>query len=169
MVWGTIIVSPHHRLVMSIRTDNGNLLGILLQRQDIVLVLKQYDGLTSHVQRYVSRSLGRHSRIRNLRPLHQRRIIHLTQVETTFEQTDHVLINLLLREQTFSNCLGQTLIGIVKATLYIGTCQDGFRCTMYGIRRRLMVLVEVANGTTVAYNEIFKAPLIAQYLLEQTG
>ena len=35
----TVIVTPHHRLVVGIRTYHGNLLRILLQGQDITFVL----------------------------------------------------------------------------------------------------------------------------------
>ena len=68
--------------------------------------------------------LGIHCRIRNLRPLHERGIVHLTQVEAAFEQTDDMLINLSLREQTSLHSLRDALIGIVEATLHFGTRND---------------------------------------------
>ena len=42
IIGGAVIVSPHHRLVVGIRSDNGNLLCITFQRQDIVIVLQEH-------------------------------------------------------------------------------------------------------------------------------
>ena len=49
MVGGTVIVTPHHRCIVSIGTNNGNLF-FLIQRQDVVFVLQQYHRLTRHIQ-----------------------------------------------------------------------------------------------------------------------
>ena len=51
MVGRTVVVSPHHGFIVGIRTDNGYLLLIFLQRQDIVVVLKQHYRLACHVER----------------------------------------------------------------------------------------------------------------------
>ena len=49
MIWGSIIVTPHHRGIVSIGTNDGNLF-LLIQGQDIVLVLQQHHRLTRHIQ-----------------------------------------------------------------------------------------------------------------------
>ena len=40
MVRGTIIVAPHHRFIICIRTDDSDFLCILLQRKNLILVLQ---------------------------------------------------------------------------------------------------------------------------------
>ena len=56
----TVIVTPHHGLVAGIGADDGNLLGILLQRQDVALVLQEHDALAGHVEGYLCRGFRRH-------------------------------------------------------------------------------------------------------------
>ena len=131
----TVVVTPHHRCVVGIRTDDGDLLHILLQRQDIALVLQEHDTLAGHVEGYLCRCLRTHGGVGDLRPLYERRIVHLTQVETAFEQTDDVLVDLCFRQQTLAHGLGEALIGVVETTLYVGTGKNGFRRTVYGIGR----------------------------------
>ena len=54
----TVIVTPHHWGIVSIRTYDSNLLRISLQRQYVILILQQYNGLARHIQRQVSRFFG---------------------------------------------------------------------------------------------------------------
>ena len=42
IIGGAVIVSPHHRLIVGIRSDNGYLLRITFQRQDIVIILQEH-------------------------------------------------------------------------------------------------------------------------------
>ena len=128
----TVIVTPHHRLVAGIGADDGNLLGILLQRQDVALVLQEHDALAGHVEGYLCRGFRRHGGVGDLRPLHELRIIHFAQIETTFEQADDVLVDLCLGDVAALHCLGDTLIGIAEATLHVGTCQRGLGRSMDG-------------------------------------
>ena len=44
----TIVVTPHHRFIVSIGTNNGNTL-LFVERQDAVVVLQQHDALARHV------------------------------------------------------------------------------------------------------------------------
>ena len=53
VVGRTVIVTPHHGLAMGVRTDDGYLLSILLQWQDVAVVLQQDDGLTGHIEGYL--------------------------------------------------------------------------------------------------------------------
>ena len=39
MIRRTIVVTPHHRFIMSVGTDDGDFLCILLQRQNVIFVL----------------------------------------------------------------------------------------------------------------------------------
>ena len=71
LVGRTIVVTPHHRLVVGVRTDYCDLLLSFLQGEDVVLVLQQDDSLTGHLEGHLGRSLGGHGRIRDLRPLYQ--------------------------------------------------------------------------------------------------
>ena len=71
MVGLSVIVSPHHGCIVGIRTNDGNLLLILIKGQDAALILEEHYALTCHVEGDVGRLLGRHGRIGNLRPLHQ--------------------------------------------------------------------------------------------------
>ena len=48
-----IIVTPHHRLVLSVGTNHGYLLSVLLQGQDIVIVLQQNNTLTGHLESHL--------------------------------------------------------------------------------------------------------------------
>ena len=121
----SVVVTPHHGYIVGIGTDHCYLLLSFLQGEDVILVLQQYDGLTGHVKGYLGRCLGGHGRIGNLRPLNQRRIIHLTEVKTSFEQTDDMLVNLSLRDESAAHGLRNTPVGIAVATLHVGTGQCG--------------------------------------------
>ena len=121
MVGHSVVVTPHHRSIVGIRTNHGNLLCILLQGEDIILVLQEHDGLTGHVEGCLGMFLARHLRIRNLRPLHQRRIVHLTEVETTFQQTDHMLIHFFFGDKATTHGFRDTLVSIPKTTLHVST------------------------------------------------
>ena len=44
----TIIVTPHHGLVIGIRTNDGNFL-LFTERQNVVVVLQQHNALACHV------------------------------------------------------------------------------------------------------------------------
>ena len=39
MIRRSVVIAPHHGLVVGIRADNGYLLGIFLQRQNVILIL----------------------------------------------------------------------------------------------------------------------------------
>ena len=125
MIGRTVVVTPHHRLVVRIRTDDGNLLCILLQRQDIAVVLQQDDALAGHIEGDVGRSLGGHGRVGDLRPLHEGGIVHLTQIETTFEQTDDVLVDFSFADQTTMHGLRDATVGIAVAALNVCSSQRG--------------------------------------------
>ena len=168
MIRCTVIVTPHQGLIVGIRTNHGNLLSILLQGQDITLILQQHNRLAGHIEGNLTMLLGVHDRIRNLRPFHQRGIIHLTQVKTALEQTDHVLIDLGFRDKTTFHGLRDATIGIAIAALHIRSGDGGFGRSMHRTGRRLMRLVEIGHGTTVADDEVLKAPLIAEDGLQQT-
>ena len=66
--WSTIIVSPHHRFVIHIRSDESNLLYFFIERQNLILVLEQRHGLQSHIERELAMRLAAKHRYRNLRP-----------------------------------------------------------------------------------------------------
>ena len=55
MVGCAVVVTPHHGLIVGIRTNDGNLLLALLQRQDVVIVLQENDRLARHVEGYLCR------------------------------------------------------------------------------------------------------------------
>ena len=120
-----VIVAPHQGLVVGVRTNHGYLLLILGQRQHITLVLKQDDSLTGHVQRQLLMLLRRHRAVWNLRPLHQRRVVHLPEVEAALKQADHVLVHLFLAQQATANGIRYALIGVVEAALHVGARHDG--------------------------------------------
>ena len=132
MVRHTVVVTPHHRGIVGIRTNHGDLLTILLQGEDIILVLQEHDGLTGHIDGCLGMLLARHLRVRNLRPLHQRRIVHLTEVETTFQQTDHMLIHFLFGDKATTHGFRNALVSIPKTTLHVGTSNGSFGRSMYG-------------------------------------
>ena len=50
MIGLTVIIPPHHWRIVSIRSDNGNLLLTFLQREDIVVILKQHNALACHIE-----------------------------------------------------------------------------------------------------------------------
>ena len=125
LVGRSVIVAPHHGFIVGIGANDGDLLCIFLQRQDIVLVLQQHDALARHFQRDLGRGLGTHRGIGYLRPFHQRRVIHLSEVETAFQQTDDMLVDFCFRNQSATNSLRNTLIGIAVATFHIRSCQSG--------------------------------------------
>ena len=52
MVGRAVVVTPHHRHIVSIRTNHGNLL-LFVQWQNIVFILQQHHRLTGHIQREV--------------------------------------------------------------------------------------------------------------------
>ena len=132
MVRHTVVVTPHHRGIVSIRTNHGDLLRILLQGENIILVLQEHDGLAGHIDGCLSMFLARHLRIRNLRPLHQRRIVHLTEVETTFQQTDHMLIHFFFGDKATTHGFRNALVSIPKTTLHVSTSYGSFGRSMYG-------------------------------------
>ena len=90
--------------------------------------------MTGHVEGNLCGGLRGHSRVGDLRPLYERGVIHLSKIETAFEQADDMLVDFCLRKQTSTHSLGEALIGIVETTLHVGTSKDGLRCAMYGIR-----------------------------------
>ncbi len=109
-----------------------------------------------------------HRSVGDFRPFYERGVVHLTQVEATFQQADDMLVNLGLRNQTTLNSLWQTLVSIVEATLYVSTGEDSLGGAVNGIRGTLVVHVEVGDSTAVADDEILEAPFVAQNLLEQS-
>ena len=125
LVGCSVIVTPHHGFIVGIGANDGNLLCIFLQRQDIVLVLQQDDGLARHFQRDLGRGLGTHRGIWYLRPFHQRGVVHLAEVKAAFQQTDDMLVDFCFRNQSATNSLRNTLIGIAVATFHIRTGQGG--------------------------------------------
>ena len=56
----TIVVTPHQRFIVSIRTNHSNLLLVLLQRQHIALVLQEHQSLASHIERDLAMFLRIH-------------------------------------------------------------------------------------------------------------
>ena len=50
MIRLSVIITPHHRRIVGIRTNHGNLLLAFLQRKNIVVVLKQHNTLTRHIE-----------------------------------------------------------------------------------------------------------------------
>ena len=56
--WRTIVVTPHHRLVIHVRTDEGDFLLLLAERQYLILVLEKRHGLESHIERELTMSLA---------------------------------------------------------------------------------------------------------------
>ena len=46
----TIVVTPHHRCIIGIRTDDGEPFTTLLQGQDTILILQQHDSLSGHTE-----------------------------------------------------------------------------------------------------------------------
>ena len=49
MVGLSVIISPHHRCIVGIGTNDGNLLLAILQRKYVILILKQNYRLASHI------------------------------------------------------------------------------------------------------------------------
>ena len=135
MVGHAVVVAPHHRSVVGIGADDGNFLGVLLQWQDIIFILKEHNGLAGHVEGRQRVFLARHLGIRDLRPLNERRIVHLAQVETALQQADDVLVDLGLGHQAAPYSLGDALVGIAVAALHIGTGYRGLGRGMGGIGR----------------------------------
>ena len=132
MVRRTVVVTPHHRLVVGIGTDNGNTFLILLEGKHIVLVLQQHDGLTRHVEGYLAVFLGIHCRIWNFRPLDKRGVVHLAQVEAALQQSDDVLVDLSLCDITATDSFGNASVGIAIAALHIGAGNGGLGRGMNG-------------------------------------
>ena len=60
MVGGAVVVAPHQRLIIGIRANHCHFLLVLCQGQHIALVLKEHDGLTSHVKCYLTMLLAVH-------------------------------------------------------------------------------------------------------------
>ena len=58
LIGRAVVVAPHHRLVGGIGTNDGNLLLILLERQDVSVILQQDDALAGHLKRDICRLLG---------------------------------------------------------------------------------------------------------------
>ena len=120
VVGRSVVVTPHQRFVVGIRTDDGNLLLVFLQWQHVALVLQQHDGLACHVECQLTVSLGVHGRVGNLRPFHERRVVHLAKVEAAFKQSDDVLVDLGLGEQTAFDGFGNALVGVVETAFHVG-------------------------------------------------
>ena len=82
----SVIITPHHGIIVGIRSNNGNLfICIFIKRQNIIVVLQKNNTLTSHIKGNLCILLARHNRIRNLAPLHLIGIIHLTKFKATFK------------------------------------------------------------------------------------
>ena len=168
MVRCAVVVAPHHRSIVGIRANHRNLSAVLLQRQHVVIVLQEYDGLASHVERLLCTLLGRHRRIGNLRPLHEARVVHLAQVEATLQQSDDVLVDLSLADESAPDGLGDAAISVAVATFHIGAGEGSLRRGGDGRRGTLVRRIEIADGSAVAHHEVFESPLVAQNLLQQT-
>ena len=163
----TVVVTPHERLVIGIGANDGHLL-TGLERQDAVPVLEQGHGLACHVEGQLQVFLALQHTAGNLAPLHKGGVVHLTQVETAFEQADDVLVNLTLLDEVATYGLRKLSIVIIVTTLHIGTGQGRTGRGMYGIRSRLVAGMNVGDGTTVTHHKVLEPPLITQDLLQQT-
>ena len=112
--------------------------------------------------------LAAHSRIRYLRPFHERGVVHLAQIKTAFQQADDVLVDLGFCHQSTTDGLGNAAVSIAITTLYVSTGDGSLGRSVDGIGGRLMRFIEIADGTTVADDQILEAPLITQNLLQQS-
>ena len=163
----TVVVAPKHGLAVGVGTDHGDALLPFPERQHTVLVLQQHDGFTGHVEGQLTVFLAVHGGVRNLRPRHQLRIVHLTQVEATFQEALHVLVHLLFGEESLLHSLGDRAIDVVPSALHVGTGQRAHTGGVHLVAGGLVVLPEVAHGATVAHHKVLEAPFVSQDLLEQ--
>ena len=74
--WGTVIVAPLHDAVVGIGPHDGYGQPSLFQRQDVVVVLQQYQRAACHLQRKVVVLLAGHGRIGDAGPRYFCRVIH---------------------------------------------------------------------------------------------
>ena len=88
---------------------------------------------------------GIHYRIRDARPLHQCRVVHLAEVETTFKQSHHMFVHLLFGDKSLSNSLRNASIGIAIATFHVGARQGSLG---RGVDRRAQYLLQQSATAT---------------------
>ena len=79
-----------------------------------------------------------------------------------------MLVNLGFSNQSTTDGLRNTAVGIAVAALYVSTGDGSLGRSVNGIGGRLMGFIEVADGTAVADNQILETPLVTQNLLQQS-
>ena len=67
---------------------------------------------------------------RNFRPLALLMSVHLTQFESSFEESHHMLVNLLFGDQSLCHRLGQFGICLSESTFHVGTGDDALSSCM---------------------------------------
>ena len=135
----TVVVAPHHRRVVGIGSDDGDaLMALRVEGQDVAAVLQQHERLSSHVERELGVFLAGNHREGDAAPRHQLLIVHLAKVETALKQTDHMLVNFLLADESSAHGVGQTLVGIVVSALHVGARERGACRGVNGVARHLM-------------------------------
>ncbi len=157
---GAVIVAPHHRFVVGVRTDNGYFL-TFLQRQYAIAVLQQCDGLACHFKGQPAVFAALKHRGRYVAPVNKRWIVHFSKVKTALQQSYNVFVHFRFFYQTTVYSLRNTFIGIVETALHIGSCQCGTGSRVYGVAGHLVVCVNVCHGTAVADHKILEPPFIA--------
>ena len=167
LVGSTVVVAPHQHLVVRIGPDHGNL-PAFLQRKHIATVLQQHNGLACHVESRLLVFLVVEHLGAQLRPGDEFRIVHLTQLEATLQQAQDMLVHILLGNQPIGHSFGDAAIDIVVAAFHICAGQRATGSCQGGVARSLVAHPKVRDGTAVRDYHILEAPVVAQYLLEQT-
>jgi len=164
----TVVVAPHHRAVVGVGPDDGDaFMALGVEGQDVTTVFQQHERLSCHVERELRVFLACDHREGDTAPRHQLLVVHLPEVKTSFEQTDHVFVDFFLADESASHSIRHAFVGIVESALHVCACECGACGGMCGVARHLMACPDVTDGTAVAHHEMLESPLVAQDLLEQ--
>ena len=158
-----VVVAPLHSTVVGVGT-NHSYLHVALQREQVVLVLQQHHTLMGHLQGECAMLLTSDHIERNLVPLVRDILIHLSQTEAGREQTQHVLVDVALLDESATHGIGQG--SKCLTTFEVGSAENGgggCRSTV-GMCLVATLYEEVVDGPTVAHDDALIAPVVAQNL-----
>ena len=131
------VVSPHHHRIDSVGTKYGNL-QTLLERQQLLLVLQQYDAFTRHVKCQLLMGVTSHDALRDFSPGIQVVVIEVAQFETCYQQATQALVKVCLLDVATTYGLGQVFV--FRTAFHIGACQNGFSRCLCSILRCVVPL-----------------------------